>query len=367
MKPLDLSIRMYNVGHGDCFLLTFRYLKEHRHLLIDFGTLQPNRAEERQRLLPVALDIFKTCEGKLHGVVATHAHRDHIGGFERLRKQEAPGNIVARLQPELVIYPETHPVASALDSIYTALTGSQFSNHRAMEDFRKLGQALKVHYGKKTGLEKVIPGVKFHVLGPVQVTSRLSRSSMRLLDGESRQILEFWATEYLALQQSSSKPIFPHADQLSLEMAPPSSQWLMNRLNRFRDDQLLQFAQMIHTEINNSSVILLIEACGHKLLFPGDAETGSWLQVLNHPVRQKLVSGTTVYKASHHGSINGTPPALLKLFRTDVITLLSSRDPKMQNPLGKHTATLDTRHLISRKGLSLDLHLKPLRNQNLAA
>jgi len=40
--PLSVSIRSYQVGFGDCYLLTFTYGKQptdpKQHLLIDFGT-----------------------------------------------------------------------------------------------------------------------------------------------------------------------------------------------------------------------------------------------------------------------------------------------------------------------------------------
>jgi hypothetical protein len=37
-KPSKLTLRVYNVGFGDCFLLTFHYPARDRHLLIDFGS-----------------------------------------------------------------------------------------------------------------------------------------------------------------------------------------------------------------------------------------------------------------------------------------------------------------------------------------
>ena len=38
-QPTNVLIRAYNVGFGDCFLLTFRYAADpERHVLIDFGS-----------------------------------------------------------------------------------------------------------------------------------------------------------------------------------------------------------------------------------------------------------------------------------------------------------------------------------------
>lgn len=36
--PKKVKIRTYNVGFGDCFLLSFDYGGSERHVLIDFGS-----------------------------------------------------------------------------------------------------------------------------------------------------------------------------------------------------------------------------------------------------------------------------------------------------------------------------------------
>ena len=38
-KPTSVEVRSYQVGFGDCFLLSFVYSQtDRRHVLIDFGT-----------------------------------------------------------------------------------------------------------------------------------------------------------------------------------------------------------------------------------------------------------------------------------------------------------------------------------------
>ena len=48
--PTSLRIIAYNVGFGDCFLLTFTYSSgDKRQVLIDFGSTKlPTRSEERR-------------------------------------------------------------------------------------------------------------------------------------------------------------------------------------------------------------------------------------------------------------------------------------------------------------------------------
>jgi beta-lactamase superfamily II metal-dependent hydrolase len=83
MKPpkSGITVRMYNPGFGDCLLLAFRAGKNPRYMLIDFGVHHqyPNH-EERAKL--VAEDIKKATANKLHTVVITHQHTDHLYGFK---------------------------------------------------------------------------------------------------------------------------------------------------------------------------------------------------------------------------------------------------------------------------------------------
>ena len=82
-----VKIRMYRPGLGDCFLLTFDGQDgDKRYMMIDCGILQQTQ-NEVERLLKIVQDIkiqtggSETQKGKLHIVVATHEHADHLAGF----------------------------------------------------------------------------------------------------------------------------------------------------------------------------------------------------------------------------------------------------------------------------------------------
>lgn len=81
-----------------------------------------------------------------------------------------------------------------------------------------------------------------------------------------------------------------------------------------------QFALQLDAAINNTSLVLAIELVesGKVLLFPGDAQVGSWLSWHDYTWKVKqdgktetrtaedLLNNTVLYKVSHHGSHNAT-------------------------------------------------------------
>jgi beta-lactamase superfamily II metal-dependent hydrolase len=111
-KPKYVEVRAYNVGFGDCFLLSFVYSeKQKKHVLIDFGSTKPPETPKKKKtdpkgekekkkkdpMLEVANAIAEVCKGKLHAVVATHRHKDHISGFATNKKKTASGDIIRKL------------------------------------------------------------------------------------------------------------------------------------------------------------------------------------------------------------------------------------------------------------------------------
>ena len=56
--PHEMVLRSYNVGFGDCFLLTFRYTGFDRHVLIDFGsTRAPKGKVMASHMMAIARQI----------------------------------------------------------------------------------------------------------------------------------------------------------------------------------------------------------------------------------------------------------------------------------------------------------------------
>ena len=376
---------MFPVGFGDCFLLSFLYKRPRsdQHILIDFGTVG-GKADMHQ----VAKDIKAACNGKLYAVVATHRHRDHISGFSTKAGENSTGKIIASCEPEVVVQPWTEdPKAApnaqtagllsdrrnltdkqlyfasmlAMTSVAEHITkvGSQFrasgnrktsiekiaetnvSNPEAVLNLQKMGKQPPrfVHYDSPSGLEdrKLLPGVKVRVLGPPTLAEANIKKYAKNSD-------EYWiATKYWGLQENSfssirKKKLFPSQAAITEGQRPFHTRWFTDRADATMKGNVLGMVTALDNFLNNTSVILLFEVKGKKLLFPGDAQLENWSYALGQKGVKELLTDVDLYKVGHHGSRNATPQSLWDSFkkrgspeRSGVLKTMMSSAPGVYN------------------------------------
>lgn len=358
--PRTATVRMYNVGFGDCFLLTFQFSDRERHILVDFGSTAAPASGPSDFMHRIALDIAARCNGKLDVVVATHRHRDHISGFST---DVGTGEIIAALKPDHVIQPWTeHPSAetdaltadflTSLEEMHAvadgvvrwcrnakAETGDQarflgennLANFSAVRNLMEMGRRGQAHYvNAGTRLDDLLPGVKMTVLGPPTLKQCDSIRKQR-----SRDANEFW--QFRSSWASHSRATAPaRAPFRSTRVPPPNVRWFLRRSRDVHRDQMLELVRNLDNVINNTSVILLIQFGKQKLLFPGDAQIENWSFALRNAEWRKLLTGVNVYKVGHHGSLNATPKSLWTLFHNrgtaDLQTLCSTKAGKHGSP-----------------------------------
>ena len=243
-KPVELGIRMYQVGFGDCFVLTWRYPKpladgrDVRHMLIDFGSTRPSG--QHRDLLPVAKAIHDQTAGQIDVVVVTHRHKDHLSGFgpkegavlamqpgfprlvvrswtehpklDRAAKgpavaaRAAAGPMsaeVGRKSSQFVASlrtAETFAVdlsaklkgaaPNSLPAELKQLAEDQVSNLAAvtqLEAWAAAGIGAYVNYGVPSRIEEVIPAISVRVMGPPTVNQHAAVAKQKSSDPN-----EFW-------------------------------------------------------------------------------------------------------------------------------------------------------------------------------
>ena len=364
-KPTKARIRSYNVGFGDCFLLTFSYEddKKTRNVLIDFGSTKRAEFGPEGGMLAIAEKIRKDSGGKLDIVVATHRHSDHISGFDG-----EPGKVIAALEPELVVQPWTedpnlapdaqgppappaggdgahalvarlanlHDVVGAVCDEIPRLEASKsvrkavreqlqflgetnIKNAGAVQNLMTMGKRPPVYasFGSTLPVADLLPGVDLEVLGPPTLKQSKEVAKQRAKDPD-----EFW---HLAGQTAATlgagdhlPRLFPDAE-IAEENDQQEARWVIPELERMRSEEMLAIVRILDSVLNNTSLILLFEVDGKRLLFPGDAQIENWSYALftapkHEEIVQRLASAT-FYKVGHHGSLNATPKSLWKKFQ----------------------------------------------------
>ena len=355
-QPTKVVVRSYQVGFGDCFLVSFEYRTCTRHVLIDFGSTGLPTGTPRDHLVRVARCLEADCGGKLHAIVATHRHADHINGFDPGKNRTGPGCVIEALRPDVVVQPWTEDPAALVDArepsrvgahsrsfarllngfhsidYYAASVGSPFlsaaaterqiaflaevntSNSAAVGHLANMGRASKaryVHYGSSSGIN--LPGVRTTVLGPPTIEQSNAITRQRANNPQ-----EYWHI----LQECDQilQRDIPFGTKFRARHPTQPARWIVDRLRLVPEKQFFDFVRTLDQVLNNTSVVLLFQVGCHSLLFPGDAQLESWqyllAQIKVQPALRAALENLTVYKVGHHGSLNATPKTFWNMLRS---------------------------------------------------
>jgi len=350
-----VTVRMYDVDFGDCFLLRFDLGSgDPQFCLIDCGTLQ---GRPNQGLKAAFADIAQVTNRKLALVVATHQHYDHISGFGLFADEFAKFQIGAvwlpwldnpkdpkaaewqRKQKSLAMALQNHflahPAAAddgMLQILYNNIGGPPMSAGASVlgtaHDLLVTGFRKQVTPAFLRGGDDgpALPGplgghLKATVLGPPATDEFL-----RNLTAPTLQEWRSLAVAAAGLSPDCDVVPFPKAivdeSRWQRSISAEDLADLRKVLSGLDLDDLETALASIDAARNNTSLVLLLEFNGKRMLFPGDAQWGNWEHWLfgsaNAATAGKLMlepqqqlETLSFYKVGHHGSHNATPRSAL--------------------------------------------------------
>ena len=339
-----VTVRMYNVGFGDAFLLLLPDKDRQRRVLVDCGS---HSASPRPRPLAdtveqIVADVTDD-DGvpRIDVVVGTHRHQDHVSGFTQhhwsdvevgevwMPWTEDPQDPVARQIREKQSSAARHLCLAlerlGADGRSIDLARNSLTNEKAMRTLHSgFARAPRRRFLpaedqiRSVDTDALGDRVRVHVLGP-------SRDSEVIRDmdppaGESYLRLLGAAED----DSSAGRPPFPSGWGLKpedIEFAVGLSHLKLTKRDRDRVNKLASvdaFALAVALEkaVNGTSLVLMFEVGDAYLLFPGDAQWGTWRRMLESADARELLDRTTFLKVGHHGSHNGTPKRFVEALET---------------------------------------------------
>ena len=345
MSDRHVSIRMYNVGFGDCFLVTIPTSAGDRRILFDCGSMAKGNKDMDEMVDQLLDDLREFSDPpRIDVIVCSHRHRDHVSGFAKPAWNEVDVGEVWMPWTEDPDDSEATRIRQAQVSLAAALTrdvnvrlsaaGLGDDDRAELEAFRDLAMNAglnesamdMLHQGflKRQAIPRrflpepdsdnenelvtrfttpLLPGVVIHVLGPSR-----DEEVIRDIDPPAGK-----SYMHLAAFDTDNPDVIADApDAFSSDWWTDGDPFLVGPKDRERIQQFsLGFsspvAAALDAAVNGTSLMLLLQIDDLYLLFPGDAQWGTWNAVLRSPRWSKLLKRVRFYKIGHHGSHNATP------------------------------------------------------------
>jgi beta-lactamase superfamily II metal-dependent hydrolase len=355
----QVTIRMYNVGFGDAFLVLLPHGNKQRRILFDCGSVQA--AEGGLPMSSVVDRIVRDVTdedgvARIDVVVCTHRHKDHVSGFgqeawenvevkevwmpwtehptdsEARRIRNIQSNLASGLEKTLAAKPVG---AMAEDEFkrcrFIVENALNLSNEKAMKTLHNgfSGDPERrflpeVDDGPPVEDRRVLkttalPGVKVHVLGPSR--SRDIIRDMNPPKGES-----FLRMSGVVQSDTGAPPApfsheFRRTDYSGTGTLAPNDKEEIQRAGDFSE---LAVAVALDKAVNGTSLMLVLEIAGTYLLFPGDAQWGTWCAAMEDPEWREILGQVSFYKIGHHGSHNATPKSFVEKILPEGICAMAS-------------------------------------------
>jgi glyoxylase-like metal-dependent hydrolase (beta-lactamase superfamily II) len=347
----QLLVRAYNVGLGDCIYIKVPdFVKEEgdseqpptleqRHILIDCGNIDADAELIGEALSDLRGELPVGPDGnpRLDLLVVSHRHSDHIAGFLKNR-QWFEGITIGNIWLSAALNPD-HEQAREAQGLHGFAQGTlgELSRAALSQGYQEvvmqlvridIPEAMKIlreTLAANSNLSYVHAGMTPDELGTSQIFSE-STTSITILNPQNNIDREYLGKTGTALTSFKAFSAMMSADSAPVPVGEVRSEADAPKnigagdFRRLRDrlmSNALAFVLDDGEIANNTSVAVLLEWRGRRLLFTGDAEwtkggykegkrNGAW-DTMWHYQQDDLSKPLDLWVAGHHGSHNATP------------------------------------------------------------
>lgn len=377
----NVRIRMYNVGLGDSFLIRFPGPDRDRRVLIDCGVHPsgPGPYTMREVVDRIIADVTDD-DGtpRIDVVVATHRHRDHVLGFENARWSEVEvgevwlpwtedpkdpeAKAIRDKQSKKAVAIRKAMLAMGASAALLEIVDNSLTNAKAFETLHGgFANKSKIRYlpqktrKARTFHTNVLPAVTIHAMGP-------SRDPEVIRDMDPPKGGAYELRLGASGGNGDCAPSKLFADGFEVRGDAKARQLdafgltakNIRDLEKAADEDPFAVAVQLDKSVNGTSLLLMFELGKAHLLFPGDAQWGTWQNALGDPEFRDLLEKTNFLKVGHHGSHNATPRAFVEetLAKGRFAAMVCTRETKKfkKIPLPSLMSALDqqSNHRIAR-------------------
>jgi len=352
-----ISVRMYDVGFGDCFLVTIPTSNGDRRILFDCGSVAKGRKDMDTVVDTLIRDVGGPDEARIDVVVCTHRHKDHVAGFSRkewanvdvgevwmpwtesdepeaIRIREAQARLALSLdahlqrQAALAATPADRERYESAREFTLNATGNETAMETLHEGFKGRTDILRRFLPEKDKDGKILdtlktdllPGVTIHVFGP----SRDERAIRDMDPPAGKTYMQF----AVSTEEGSNAPD-PFSRDWWVRNHKTVSETDKVHIARFSDGFSTVVAGSLDSAVNGTSLMLLLQFRDKYLFFPGDSQWGTWNAAMENNKFYELMKRVQFYKVGHHGSHNATPIQFVeKTIRNQIVCMASTRSMK---------------------------------------
>ncbi|MBQ6465055.1 MAG: hypothetical protein IJJ43_02150 [Oscillospiraceae bacterium] len=273
----DMKLSFVNVGYGEAILLECPDQASRGGvftMLIDGGGADPAEFADRSSgRIPLHEYLRAHGPGHLDLMVNTHPHEDHVSGLRPVAAMLPPAELWQTLPPDLC-----RERMRELD-VSLARNLSQDKFLHALNDCAALSRAVEDAGGT---VRRIEPGMSGELCRGLRYTV-LAPNGAQLRELEER---------FTALYAEKDEEAF------------------LQKLNE------------IDSQLNNRSIILLLEYKGTRLLLPGDTNRAGYGEIDPASLRAEL------FKVGHHGQRDGADDALLAAVSPSAVVCCASSDQR---------------------------------------